>query len=103
MKSLEERQKQRKEQRELLSHGGVVPLVEGSKEKQDQTQRAKGPNFDAMNIEQMKGWAKSKGAPVPEDKKTVEEVRQYVTNFAIYLEANPDAKVDPSTGKWTTQ
>lgn len=101
MKSLEERQAQRKEQRELLSHGGVMALEESQDGKEEK--KNTGPNFSAMNVEQMKGWAKSKGADVPKDKTTVEQVREYVTNFATYLEANPNAKVDPQTGQWTTQ
>lgn len=105
MKSLEERLAQRAEQRELLSHGGVIPqpskageVNEGTNDNSNQHK----DQFEDLTIAQLKEWVKSKGGEVPAEKQKRDDILEYTRNYAAYLEANPQSTQTQNT-TWSQQ
>lgn len=99
MKSLDERKKQRAEQRALLAHGGVIGLP--GKDSQDQTANL-GDEFDGKTVEQLKAWVKENGAEVPDEVSSLPAVLDYARNFKAYLESNRQTN-QTSSGDWNQQ
>lgn len=106
MKSLEERKKQRKEQRELLAHGGVIPLPNSEDEQGVVINKQSGDNgdesggeekgfFETKSFFEQKEWATEVGRPVPGNIKSSEDVLKYVTGLKEYMDAN-DGQLPPA-------
>lgn len=90
MKPLDERKTHRKEQRELLSHGGVIPRI--GKDEKESGNGTGNPDFNKMNAEHLRGWIKSKGQEVPSNITDLAKIREYVSNFAKYIAENPNGQ-----------
>lgn len=105
MKSLQERKAQRREQRELLAHGGVIPLPDksGADVKQEGANTSNKDQFEDMTINQLKDWVKANGAEVPNDVKLHADIKEYARNYSSYLEAQKEEGGTNTGGAWSQQ